>query len=239
MTVKQIEAVLTKLFLYLDERQWELLRQEVLSGGMVVMNNGEGPTMTSGADIVEHWRANLEAVDAIYHQLNPYCITFTVRFLSVYINVVCVVGDRWHGDRLKHARERPNQKAPTLQGSYECTCLPSHIHTHTHTTRTTTTGRREGKSQGLRVGDALQGRGHTWDTHLRRPLQLRALPPDQRGAWGREDTIGGGGFGFVGLVCAFLFVTFRPFSAYVGPTWPAPTHNRPSRMVHPPIHPST
>lgn len=63
----------------MDERQWELLVQEVFSQGMLVMDNGEGPRLTSGAQIVDGWRANLEGVDAVYHQMNPYMITFTVR----------------------------------------------------------------------------------------------------------------------------------------------------------------
>lgn len=75
--------MLTKLFLYLDERQWELLRQEVFLQGMVVMDNGDGPKLTSGAEIVDGWRVNLEGVDAIYHQINPYIVTFTVRAFSV------------------------------------------------------------------------------------------------------------------------------------------------------------
>ncbi len=45
---------------------------------MVVMDNGEGPKLTSGAEIVDGWRANLEGVDAIYHQVNNYIVTFTV-----------------------------------------------------------------------------------------------------------------------------------------------------------------
>lgn len=81
----QISETLTKLFLYLDERQYEMLPQQVFSQSMLVMDNGEGPKLTSGMQIVEGWRANLEGVDAVYHQMNPYMITFTVRLGAVVL----------------------------------------------------------------------------------------------------------------------------------------------------------
>lgn len=81
----QISETLTKLFLYLDERQWDLLRREVFSQGLVVMDNGDGPKLTSGSEIVESWRANLEGVDAIYHQMNHYMVAFTVRRARVCV----------------------------------------------------------------------------------------------------------------------------------------------------------
>ncbi|KAM3567978.1 hypothetical protein VYU27_009889 [Nannochloropsis oceanica] len=71
----QIEDLLSKQFLYVDGRWWDLLRTEIFATGLITMDNGDGPLCTTSDEIVSRWQQTLGSLDAVLHQVGHYVIT--------------------------------------------------------------------------------------------------------------------------------------------------------------------
>ena len=44
-----------------------------------MVDNGDGPRPSSPSEVIHGWQATLSPLDAVYHQVNQYIITLTVR----------------------------------------------------------------------------------------------------------------------------------------------------------------
>lgn len=159
-----------------------------------MVDNGDGPRPSSPSEVIQGWQTTLSPLDAVYHQVNQYIITLTVRAcLDVY---VCVPGSdscRRVGARIRlshcHIRLSGSARAggwvslmmmrtrPRMCMERTTTCLcvltTRPYLTHMRSLPTFMTGPEQGAGNGLRLGDALQGeRPARTDADVRGPLQL-------------------------------------------------------------------
>lgn len=161
-----------------------------------MVDNGDGPRPTSPSEVVQGWQATLSPLDAVYHQVNQYIITLTVRKRRRACMYVCVPGfrsltsERAGRDPASACHLVTSCRAPRARGWM---CIAACVYAHTHTCAPSrpryvcpynprqhnhdrfATGPEHGAGDGLRLGDALQGRCHSGqDADVRGPLQLRA-----------------------------------------------------------------
>lgn len=58
-----------------------------------MVDNGDGPRPSSPSEVIQGWQATLSPLDAVYHQVNQYIITLTVRACVRWVcGCICVLG---------------------------------------------------------------------------------------------------------------------------------------------------
>lgn len=74
---ESISEVLSRLYFYTDERQWDLLQTEVFTEQVLLDMTSLGapkPQLRTAESICNEWRDNFKDLDAIHHQSGNYII---------------------------------------------------------------------------------------------------------------------------------------------------------------------
>ncbi len=86
-----IELV-TKLFVYTDQREWKRLLQEVFMDDVVfdMSSLGAGPAKKIRAtEICDMWEKGFQGIDHVHHHAGNYIVTFNSETEAVAANIFC------------------------------------------------------------------------------------------------------------------------------------------------------
>ncbi|MBF6301800.1 nuclear transport factor 2 family protein [Nocardia amamiensis] len=101
--------VITKMFVYTDQRRWEALSAEVFTPKVDFDGGFGGPVgERAAADIIEDWRTGLADLDGVHHQSGNHLIDLHGDTATVHADAIAV--------HVKNAAV--NGKTRTFVGSY-------------------------------------------------------------------------------------------------------------------------
>ncbi|MEU2036786.1 nuclear transport factor 2 family protein [Nocardia amamiensis] len=104
-----IVDVITKMFVYTDQRRWEALSAEVFTPKVDFDGGFGGPVgERAAADIIEDWRTGLADLDGLHHQSGNHLIDLHGDTATVHADAIAV--------HVKNAAV--NGKTRTFVGSY-------------------------------------------------------------------------------------------------------------------------
>lgn len=101
--------VVTRMFVYTDQKRWDDLLSEVFTGKVDFDGGFGGPVaVRPAADIVGDWRTGLDDLDGVHHQAGNYLIDLQGDQAEIHADAIAV-----------HVKnDAANGKTRTFVGSY-------------------------------------------------------------------------------------------------------------------------
>src|SRR5688500_18059710 len=83
----ELTELANKLFMYTDNRQWQLLESEVFTGEILFdMNSltGNPPVIMQSKAVCDLWKNGFAEIDEVHHQAGHYLITVNENEADIY-----------------------------------------------------------------------------------------------------------------------------------------------------------